>query len=87
MSKEKYNTLFKLVKKTINEWDPIGVLPDAPDDEYEFEVAQIVTLLNKADTEEALSEGLAEIFNKALGCHYTVEECLPIARKIRILTE
>ncbi|MEW9111547.1 MAG: DUF1871 family protein [Cytobacillus gottheilii] len=84
MSKEKYNDFFKLVKKTINEWDPIGVLPDAPDDEYEFEVALIMTLLSKADTEEALSEGIAEIFSKSLGGHYTKEECLPIAREIRI---
>ncbi|MFN7253241.1 MAG: hypothetical protein ACK4M9_21075 [Anaerobacillus sp.] len=39
--KEKYNKLFNIVKKIVNDWDPIGLLPSAPDDEYEFEVTRI----------------------------------------------
>ncbi|UOQ46833.1 DUF1871 family protein [Gracilibacillus caseinilyticus] len=82
MSKEKYNEIFDVVKKVINEWDPIGVLPYAPDDEYKFEVAKVVTLLSKVENVEELSDGLAKIFKKALEWNFTKEECLPIAKKI-----
>ncbi len=71
-----------MVKKVVNEWDPIGVLPYAPDDEYEFEIAKIVALLNKVDTVEALSDGIGMIFTKALDWNFTKEECLPIAKQI-----
>jgi hypothetical protein len=80
--KEKYNKLFNVVKKIVNDWDPIGLLPSAPDDEYEFEVAKIVSLLNKVDSVEYLSDGIATIFTKAFDRIFTNEDCLPVAQKI-----
>ncbi|WP_227938175.1 DUF1871 family protein [Alkalihalobacillus deserti] len=80
--KEKYNKLFNIIKKIVNDWDPIGLLPSAPDDEYEFEVAKIVTLLNKADSVESLADGIATIFTKSFDWSLTKEDCLPVAQKI-----
>lgn len=82
MSKEKYNELLKVVKQVVNAWDPIGVLPDAPDDEYEFEIGKIVALLNKVGTVDALSDGIGMIFTKALDRNFSKKDCLPIAKEI-----
>ncbi|OIJ09477.1 hypothetical protein BKP35_16605 [Anaerobacillus arseniciselenatis] len=71
-----------MVKKIVNEWDPVGLLPSAPDDEYEFEIARIVSLLSNVDTVNTLSDGIAQIFTKAFGWSFSEEECLPVARKI-----
>ena len=46
--KEKYNETFNIVEKIINDWDPVGLLPSAPEDEYELEIARIFSLLSKA---------------------------------------
>ncbi len=80
--KEKYNATFNIVKKIVNEWDPVGLLPSAPDDEYEFEIARIVSLLSNVDTVNTLSDGIAQIFTKAFGWSFSEEECLPVSRKI-----
>ncbi|MFJ7729317.1 DUF1871 family protein [Neobacillus sp. NPDC097160] len=80
--KEKYNELFNLVKKSVNYWDPIGLLPSAPDDEYDMEIGRIVALLGKVDSINTLAEGIDEIFTKAFDWSFTKEECLPIAQKI-----
>ncbi|RXI96760.1 DUF1871 family protein [Anaerobacillus alkaliphilus] len=80
--KIKYNNQFKLVKEFVNDWDPIGLLPAAPDDEYEFEIARIVTLLRQAKSPEALATGIASIFTKAFGQDFGKEDCLQVAKKI-----
>jgi hypothetical protein len=80
--REQYFNLFNMVKKIINECDPIGLLPSAPDDEYEMEIGKIVPLLNKIGSENALTEEISKIFNKAFGWDFTNEKCLSIAKKI-----
>jgi hypothetical protein len=71
-----------MVKKIVNDWDPIGLFPSAPEDEYEMEIGKIVALLNKIDSENALAEEISKIFNRAFGVDFTNEKCLPIAKKI-----
>lgn len=56
--KEKYKKLFNVINKIVNDWDPIGKLPSATDDKYEFEVAKIVPLLNKVVSATLLFLGL-----------------------------
>lgn len=80
--KEKYNVTFNIVKKIVDEWDPIGLLPFAPEDEYEMEIAGIVTLLNKVDSDEILSDGIGRIFKKSFGESLSKEECFSVAKKI-----
>ncbi|MCA1063733.1 DUF1871 family protein [Rossellomorea sp. AcN35-11] len=80
--KEKYNETFNIVKKIINDWDPVGLLPSAPEDEYEIEIARIVSLLYKADSVITLADGIGQIFTKAFDWSFTEEEYLPVAQKI-----
>ena len=80
--KEKYDKTFKLIKRIINNWDPIGLLPSAPDDEYEMEIGRIVSLLNKAESVNVFAGGISSTFNKYFDVNITDEECLPVAQKI-----
>ena len=57
--KEKYDKTFKLVKRIINNWDPIGLLPSVPDDEYEMEIGRIVSLLYKAEPVNIFAAGIS----------------------------
>ena len=71
------------VKKIIDDWDPIGLLSHAPNDEYQFEIEEIQQLLKKVDDSVELSEGIFCIFNKSFGKDVFLknrEECERIAR-------
>lgn len=73
------------VQNIINEWDPIGLMKHAPDDEYEAEIIQIVDMLPNADTVEELAKIIRDIFVQAFGddmFRKTIEECTIVARKI-----
>ncbi|EJO5347961.1 DUF1871 family protein [Clostridium botulinum] len=73
------------VQNIINEWDPIGLMKHAPDDEYEAEIIQIVDMIPNADTVEELAKIIRDIFVQAFGddmFHKTIEECNIVARRI-----
>jgi hypothetical protein len=44
----------------------IGLLPSATADEYDIEIASIVNLFNKVDSDKTLSDGTERIFKKRL---------------------
>ncbi|GAA0741769.1 DUF1871 family protein [Clostridium oceanicum] len=73
------------VQKIINDWDPIGLMKHAPDDEYESEIIQIIHKLLDTDTVEELAKIIRDIFVQAFGedmfCK-TIEECMVVARNI-----
>ena len=55
------------VKSVIDNWDPIGLLFHAPDDEYHSEIEEIQNLLCLTDDSVELSEGIFKIFLKSFG--------------------
>ena len=59
--------IMNYVKKTIDEWDPIGLLPHAPNDEYQAEIEEIQQLLETVNDSGELSKGIFFIFEKAFG--------------------
>lgn len=79
---------FESVKEIIDEWDPINLLPHAPDDEYEAEIKDIVKQINLVHSSEELSIVIHNVFSNWFGkdslesIHYTISECQPIAEKI-----
>lgn len=73
------------VKRMIDEWDPIDLLNIAPSDEYEYEVNQIIALLNHNLTENELAAEIFEVFKNEFGDGVFTKdenECFDIARKI-----
>ena len=73
------------VTKIINQWDPIGLLPFAPSDEYHSEIAQITQLLAAARTEDDLAAGIDHVFRAAFRPEIfqkSLEDCRKIARML-----
>jgi hypothetical protein len=88
--KDKYNDTFEVVKKIINEWDPLNLLAlDCPDDEYESEIQLIVSAtLNENNTEklaekinEILYKSFEEDFKKSNDCFQTADKILTTLNK------
>ena len=74
---------FKVVKKAIDEWDPIGLLAFAPDDEYDSESREIVENLSSSISMEEIAELIAKIFAESFNrADITMNRCIIIANKI-----
>ncbi|MBR1770656.1 MAG: DUF1871 family protein [Lachnospiraceae bacterium] len=74
-----------IIKKVIDEWDPIDLFPFAPDNEYEVEIADVEALVDFGCDADELAEGIYRIFMKAFGADVfrkTESECAEIAKKI-----
>ncbi|MBO4368017.1 MAG: DUF1871 family protein, partial [Clostridia bacterium] len=73
------------IKDIINEWDPIGLLPYCPEDEYRLEISDIEFFLKRTKPENELGEYIYSVFVKAFGNDIflrPVSECCEIAKKI-----
>jgi len=79
---------FQLVKEVIDEWDPIHLLPDAPDDEYEPEIREIAEQLSTVKSADELALAINKVFEYWFGVasmfaeEYTIKNCYPWALKI-----
>lgn len=75
----------ELVKRIINEWDPIDLLSHAPKDEYLSEIVEIQNLLKKTDNLGELADGIWKIFVNSFSeeiFNKNKEECIQIARAL-----
>ncbi|HBV68410.1 MAG TPA: DUF1871 domain-containing protein [Clostridiales bacterium] len=75
------------VRKIINEFDPLGLLPYAPPDEYEGEIRGIILFLedNKGCDLAVLANQIFETFKRTLGVdafRKSIEDCRQVAYKI-----
>lgn len=63
--KERYKRLLSLVREVVNKHDPAGIMisPDAPEDEYDQEVARILPLLTRNLSQHELSREIDAIFS------------------------
>lgn len=71
----------KEIKKIIDDWDPMGLFPDAPDDEYCMEIAEINKLVKNTQDAEQLAAGIFNDYFAGL-FRRSHEECLMIAKQI-----
>jgi hypothetical protein len=71
------------IKKTIDEWDPIGLLEmGCPDDEYEPEIREIERLAYHAKSIDELALGIRQVLIKWFDEYFPIEKCYPVALKI-----
>lgn len=71
------------IKKIIDDWDPIGLLSHAPNDEYNSEIDEIYRLLCTSNTLDELAEGVYNTFSTSFGkanFNKSMDECRQIAR-------
>lgn len=78
------------IKAIINHWDPIGLFPYAPEDEYDCEIKEIICFFNEFDrvgdiSEYDLGRKIKKIFSDSFGNDVfcgSDEDCLKVAREI-----
>lgn len=74
---------YVLVKKIIDEWDPIGLLHlGCPNDEYDPEIDDIVKLLPQVNSVNELALGIRQVFIKWFEEYLSIEKCYPVALEI-----
>ena len=75
------------ITEIINEWDPIGLFPLAPEDEYECEIKKIYDYirLDQNMTVDVLARKINEIFLQAFDeevYNENMKQCMLAAKKI-----
>lgn len=71
-----------VVKKIIDEWDPLDLLSHAPADEYHSEIEKVRSLLDLEDNATELAEGIFQVFIESFGSENfpkSMAECEQIA--------
>lgn len=63
----KNQSLFDKVKKIVLSFDPLGIASHAPDDEFDFEVNEIVRFLGESDNLETFNVSLKQMFVDQFG--------------------
>jgi len=74
--------MFKIVKNAIDEFNPYGLLPGAPDDEFDGESREIAGRINVNSTVEEITEIISKVFLKAFDEEFDLEDCRILAEKI-----
>ena len=72
-------------KGIIDRWDPIDLLPYAPEDEYHSEIEEVEELLRVTRDCEVIADGIFTIFLNAFGEDVftkTKQDCIEIANRI-----
>ncbi|WKA57074.1 DUF1871 family protein [Planococcus shenhongbingii] len=78
---------YHLIKRVINEWDPMGLLDmGEPHDAYSLEIKEVLKTLNYMQSTEELTLGIRQIFIYFFGQefeeYFAVEKCYPFALEI-----
>lgn len=81
----------EIITKIINEWDPIGLFPMAPEDEYDCEIDKICEFVfSTHDLQvQPLAQKINKIFVEAFGAdayYEDLEQCLVIAQNILLIS-
>ena len=78
---------FHTIKKIINEWDPYDLLSiGAPHDEYEMEIEEIIFRIKDKNNIEDNAAIISDVFSNSFNDYtfFTVENCIDIAKKIKM---
>lgn len=77
--------IFKIVKKEIDKWNPYGLLPEFPKDEFDGESTRIALDMNWNSTTDKMAELISNEFTFSFGDEYmfSLKCCIPTAKNIR----
>jgi hypothetical protein len=62
-----YKKMFSKVRAIVNHYDPMGLVPPAPEDEYDYQVNKIMLLLSTTDSLDQVVFGIREIIGDFFG--------------------
>ena len=76
--------IYKIVKKEVDKWNPYGLLPDAPRNEFDGESESVARLIRYDSSLESIARAVSKVFSDAFEEQYfTVEKCMDIAEQIK----
>ena len=74
-----------IIKRVINEWDPIGLMSHCPSDEYQTEIEAIKKILIENNNASQIADEIFDVFIDSFGQDIFTAgkgECFFIAKKI-----
>jgi hypothetical protein len=74
--------MFKIVKKAIDEFNPYGLLPEAPNDEFDSESREIAGKINVNSTVEEIAKIISKVFSRAFNEKFDIKDCMSTAEKV-----
>ncbi|MBF1260601.1 MAG: hypothetical protein HXM39_04775, partial [Lachnoanaerobaculum sp.] len=77
--------IFKIVKKEIDKWNPYGLLPEFPNDEFDGESTRIASDIDWNSTTDKIAKLISNEFIFSFGDEdmFSLKCCIPIAKNIR----
>jgi len=77
--------IFKIVKKEIDKWNPYGLLPDCPKDEFDGESTRIALDMDWNFTTDKIAKLISDEFTFSFGDEdmFSLKCCKPTAKNIR----
>ncbi len=84
MKKATYKRALEVVGSVVREWDPYGLLAGgAPADEFDSEIAAVVTQLPRIKMEKEAVLALSRIFSSAFEAErFTPEQCTEAGKRL-----
>ncbi|WP_141504014.1 DUF1871 family protein [Paenibacillus luteus] len=77
----------EIVKQVIDAWNPYGLLPDAPEDEFDSEIRQITAKLMTSESMEELALHIQKVFTTSFDDNFNYNNCLDAASRIWTLSK
>jgi hypothetical protein len=77
-----YSDAKKIISDCINNWDPMGLFPDAPNDEYELEINRIIPQIRDMSSPENTSKIISQMFTEYFDEEFTTKVCTEVANEI-----
>ena len=77
--------IFKIVKKEIDKWNPYGLLPEFPNDEFDGESTRIASDIDWNSTTDKIAKLISNEFTFSFGDKYmfSLKCCIQTAKNIR----
>jgi len=74
---------FLAVKSAIDNWNPLGLLPDAPDDEFDSESREISEKIDNYKNVSDIAEVVSDVFSRQFYKEgFELENCMDVAKVI-----
>ena len=83
-TRKDYELAVAAIRKVIDEWDPYGLLDGgAPTDEFDSEIAQLVTYIPRIRTVDDAVNAVSEVFSKMFEPDvFRPESCGDVGRRL-----
>jgi hypothetical protein len=76
--------IYQVVKREIDKWNPYGLLPEAPCDEFDDESKALADKLKPNSSLEEIANAASTVFSDSFEPQsFTVDKCMDVARRIK----